>query len=199
MILKILLLILLIASPCFAQDKMARMNVAIIGGGVPAGGVTCTGCNTSNDSAIWTTGYSYAGFANFADKLAYPFTLASTQCVTGVQWVMSDEGNTYGAICEIWNSSGTEPTSIVGAGYTSTVANLQDTPAVMQEFPFAATQTLPAGNYFVVCWGPEGAEGAPTFGKESDTGGALQYYGGGTWHTDAPWKEVLGVLGCDPS
>ncbi len=47
MILKILLLVLLIPSLGFAQDKMARMNVAIMGGVTAAGGLAQVGGVTS--------------------------------------------------------------------------------------------------------------------------------------------------------
>ena len=68
MILKILLLILLIASPAFAQDKMARMNVAIMGGGgnICSGYLVCQGFEGTgyDNSESWTESVPSGGTVN---------------------------------------------------------------------------------------------------------------------------------------
>jgi hypothetical protein len=153
----------------------------------------CTGCNTSNDSAFVDTNKSVS-LNDSSTYVAYPFTTVATKCVTGGFLTCTDGGAETGATYEIWTNNAGSPGSRVGDGYTATVANLPDS-AQEVDFIFAATQTLPAGDYWLV-W------------KKTAVGSVNVYVSGSTgwkWSTDGiSWtassnSRNAGVYGCDPS
>lgn len=90
-----LLLLLLIATPCFAQD-MARMSLGIVGGGVPAAG--CSSTSSQEEIANDAT----SGWAKYStsDWWATPFVWAGTtgKSLCRVDVLKSKAGSPTGTI-----------------------------------------------------------------------------------------------------
>jgi hypothetical protein len=153
MILKIVFLLLLLASPCFAQQQMA-MNVAVIGAGTAA----AAGCTTSNDSSIIDkTGVAREG--DSGHKTGLRFTIVGTYTITQyvvnlTDWTGDDTGSTK---VSIWSSTGSEGSETINSMVTGTdvtVANtgLETWPTyTLRDFTLSTPKTgLSAGTYFVV-------------------------------------------------
>jgi hypothetical protein len=183
----LVILLLLIAIPAFA-----RMLCAPSGGSGTA--VSCTPCNSGTDSLFDSSATTTNTETNSSNYIAWQFVTVTTKCITGVKFSTRDAGMSRGCTCEIWTDSGGSPNAIVGAGYTSTIADLPNGDTY-PEFLFAATQTLAAGTYWGVC---KTTGGNIVFGKDTAHTGN-QAYNDGSWHADITSHYIMGVLGCDQS
>ncbi len=159
------------------------------GGGEP----TCDGCNTGTDSVQYNSGITQTSSATNIYS-AWQFTVSSSVCVTGVYISCSDAG-AFEMDGEIWSDSGGEPDSVV-SGCTATVA--LGTSVADVQFNFAATQTLPAGTYWVVL---KGGVNTSTGSDNAGTGSHMYSEDSGSTWSDADqagycWR--MGVNGCSP-
>jgi len=188
------LFLLLLASPSFAGGGALMM----IGGTAAAGGgETCDSCSSGTDSLFAYTTTTYSDVVATASWIAFPFTLGGTKCITGSMFNINDGNNDRGITCEIYTNNVDKPGSIVDAGYTVTINNIQNDQSNL-EILYSSTITLGAGSYWSVCkpvggvidWGREAATGNTLLKNSSDSGS--------TWGLGGS-KIIGGIIGCDPS
>jgi hypothetical protein len=194
-IVTIYLLFLFWCFPGFGQEvQVAKWNPYASG---TAAAASCASCTSGNDGTVFTAGYTVDAALETSATMAYPFTTATSKCVTGIKTYIGDGGTSRGVTCEIWNTDGTNPTSIVAAGYTATITDMPDNnaPPIASEFLFSSCQTLSAGSYWAVC----SLTGVEYIGNAGLTGDSNLHYNDGTWRSDFPMKWQVEVLGCDPS
>jgi len=161
------------------------------------GGATCSTCTSSTDAEFAKSYDSYADTQASTYKFAWQFTTAGSKCITGViLWAYDPAAVGVGGTCEIWTDSSGSPGSIVGAGFTGTVADYgwHAEGAVSHEHLFASAQSLPAGTYWAECT-PEGSASIG-IGRATTLTGTIKYYD--TSWSASGWKVMIGVLGCDP-
>jgi hypothetical protein len=160
------------------------------------GGEPCASCNSAIDSKIVDPGNTVTAEVSSTDYRAYQFTTATTKCVTGAFFAGDGNGDgTKDVTCEIWGNDGS-PTSIVGAGYTGEVENIDATGDPENEVLFSATQTLSAGTYWLVCRGTGGVQIG--WGRDGGGSGTYKYSSDGSSWSASSYYIVMGVLGCDP-
>jgi hypothetical protein len=119
MILKIVFLLLLLASPCFAQQQMA-MNVAVIG----AGAAAAPSCTTANDSKLvdkqpGTTEGAY-GYQWNGTKITLGATTTITE-YTALACLNNGTGNVW---VELWTDDGgspSKPAALVSGSNSATI------------------------------------------------------------------------------
>jgi len=185
--LRYLLALLLLLLP--ACTDSGAMPMTMLSGSVSSAG--CTGCNSSNDSAVWENPNVRDDASSSASWRAIQFTTSETLCVTGI--VMNVADSTDDTItCEVYTDSANEPDAIVGAGFTGLLDEIPDGYADT-ECLFAATQTLSAGTYWMV------AKPSDTIGWGKDLDGVgLSLYStdsGSNWGASS-YKLIFDLWGC---
>ncbi|MFA5340302.1 MAG: hypothetical protein WC332_00855 [Clostridia bacterium] len=196
----LIIFLLLLASNGWCQQG-AVMSGCVASGvsGVSAAAVSCT---SSNDTELVATPNSPSTTASVQDNwYAYPVgSLSAGTQITGVTAAISDSGGSFGGICELWTDNAGSPNAIVGAGYTCTKSNLQDTyPPATEDFLFASTQTIPTtASYWVVCKKADAS--ALNWGRTTSGTSGFKYSsdGGSTWSTSGAFTTIGGVIGCAP-
>lgn len=178
--------------------QLAWMNPSVLGGGGGAVALSCDACSSSTDTRFDASATTPDGAHNSAAYFAWQFSVAATKCVTGTTLTLTDGGNSYGAVSEIWTDSGGSPGSRVGDGYTATISNLPNS-VTDNEFIFSSCQTLDAGTYWVIGHSVSAAQ--ITWSHAASCSGALKYSSdsGSTWNTYTTNCLIFGVLGCDQS
>lgn len=91
-----ILMLMLIATPCFAQQQEARMSLAVVGGGVPAAGGSCNTTTPVISQVIQDGGASDA-----AGVLSQKIKITSTIRVCQVKIFLV---STYTCHVEFWTS-----------------------------------------------------------------------------------------------
>ena len=195
-IIKLLLLFVLLILPTYAFGFSPVM--------VFSSGVGAVECTPDTDGSVFDWGNVYDTIDGFYEAwYAGQFVTTETLDITGIYFSAVDDGNGRGATCEVYpnGTSPEEPTeTIYGAGFTATIANLPDSDYATQEYLFAATQSLPAGTYWIVC---KSVGGGISVGYENPGGtGEFRYDTsqlGLSYNTQsAGYGMVGGLLGCEP-
>lgn len=200
MIFKILLLILLIASPCFAQEwQEARMLQGIVASGVSVA------CTTGSDSKIIDEQIVGAESTYFDNFQAAPFTLAATTTITEYRIYGADgyaDNDPNGIVTvQIWNGDATDPVdggAITGTDVTYGAGTYPfDLAKSWVTFTLATPTQLAAGTYWLVMthsaaypyWGCHYLAGKRRC-KDAD--------GAGAWTCADDYGRVFEVWGCTP-
>jgi hypothetical protein len=182
MILKIVLLLLLLASPCFAQQQMA-MNVAVIGAGAAAAGgsgwfgVTTEG--TILDVPVNTLMCSASGAPS-----------GSGTCT--VSKISIYGSNTPSEITNLklgfYTDSSGQPGSLIGTEQElATIGALS--PVAWHEFTLPTPQALTCGTTYWICYNTDRTD----FGVEHEaTTGVAGYHGKTLTYTTA-WPTTYGT------
>jgi len=189
----LLLVILLMSSLAWAGST--TVVVGQVSSGAGGGEASCTSCNSSTDSSIEEDANATTGSNHKDIWIARPFTIAATRCITGAWFTSFDSGNSSGATVEIYTDSAGSPGSIVGTGYTCTVANLADASSDY-EYLFASTQTLSAGTYWQVMKMPFNS--FYRYGTVGDKVWKTSTNSGSSWSAAETYTFRGGVLGCVP-
>lgn len=192
-------LILLFTLPCQAQD-LARMNVGILGGGVPAGAPACT---TSNDADLNFTGLygnSDDALDNFASivKMASKFVVGAggvrvTSYILRVYNPLAESNVTIGIQGD--NAGNPDGSYITGTTVLLTPV-LIDTTLADYTVDLPASVALAAGTYHLVATRSE----VSYIGWESDytsTGGTQEIYTT-SWASTADRTFRAKIYGCAP-
>ena len=164
------------------------------------GGVSCASCNSSNDSVIFQSENGGNGDSSlWANWYSQPFTIAAGKCVTGVTFRAWDSGSNNSLVMEIFTNNSGAPGSRVGDGYTVSVseANVPNTDSGETQYLFAATQTLPAGSYWIVA--KTSALMNYRFDNAGQTLGKVSSNSGSSWAANSDHGFIMSVLGCNPS
>ena len=221
---KILLIILILSSFCFAQNHIITGVHLGCGkyekdtetecsdscdndrdGDVDGADSDCESCNTDNDSKIVDNGNSDDSDA--ASTIAYrarKFTLSSTTYITTCFADGYDGGNGATMACAIYGDDGT--TDCFGAGCPdegNVVVSESSSVAVPDskaeyEIPFASTATLSAGTYWLV-YHLGGTTTGHGWGADSAVNNSDTTYSAdnASW-TGSNTDTIHGAYGCEP-
>ena len=180
----------------WTDDDDYSNDVFVVGEPPPEEAETCDSCNSTNDSEIVAAANEAGGdYSSSSAWMAQPFTLAAEKCITGVTYIVGDSAANRNVTCEIYTDGSGNPGTIVGAGYTATITNISDS-RTKQEFLFAETQTLAAGNYHVVCK-PSNVV-YYTYDTSPATASKYSFNSGSSWTTYAS-GVIISVLGGTPT
>lgn len=195
MILKILLLIMLFATPSYAQEY--ALNSAIIGLAGGASGVTCT---TANDTELWVkTGSNNAGthYVYCAQKVL----LAATTSLTEYFFTMCDNGTDAGTVevsLYTHNVGSNQPnTQVSGTAKSINASVLQNCTAYgSAQFTLDPVKTgVASGSYWLVTREVGSTLIVPY--DTGDTGGRIcGSDDGSTWTCYDDLKHMNAVWGC---
>lgn len=188
----------ILACAALAWAGIGWARTVVVAGGVPVsppGG--CSGCTSSTDGTLHDSSITPTGQFIHAHWEAFSFTVSSTECISGCAVYASDDGNNIGLTCEIYTDSGSNPGSIVGAGFTGSIGNISNSDAD-NEILFASSQELAPGTYWVITKPtgeyilPSLSTGATNYRCSGDNGSTWDATGDG-----CPRFEIK-VLGCTP-